>query len=107
MFACLRDYFYAYDLCMRIKMMMINKILSITGCVSFMEYIDVFAHHRSVAKRGGCFQRHLFVCRRDNCERLNIGRSNLAVSSDVQKSRPSSKVKVTRDKKNEKLLSHH
>jgi len=62
-------------------------------------------HRRSVAKRGGCFQRRLFVwlsvcacvcllvCTITS-EQLNVGRSNLAVRHDVQKSRPSSKVKV-------------
>jgi len=52
-----------------------------------------------------CFQRRLFVCLcvclsvclcvcTITSERLNIGRSNLAVRYIVQKSRPSSKVKV-------------
>jgi len=38
-------------------------------------------------------------------ERLNVGRSNLAVRYIVQKSRPSSKVKVTRDKKRKTIES--
>ena len=52
-------------------------------------------------KRGGCFQRRLFACQfvsvfvcTITSERLNIGRSNLAVRYTVQKSPPSSKVKV-------------
>ena len=55
-------------------------------------------HRRSVAKRGGCFQRRLFVClfvRKIISEQLNIGRSDLAVMYVVQRSRPSSKVKVS------------
>jgi len=57
-------------------------------------------HRRSVAKRGGCFQRRLFVCQvvcqfvcSITSERLNVGRSNLAVRYIVQKSRPTSNVK--------------
>jgi len=66
---------------------------------------------RSVAERGGCFQRRLHVClfvsvcvcvcvfvclivRTISSERLNVGQSNLAIRYAVQKSRPSSKVKV-------------
>jgi len=68
----------------------------------------------SIAKRGGCFQRRLFVyqfVRTITCEGLNVGRSNLAVRYIVQKSRPSSKVKVKcrqghQGQKSEKLLSH-
>jgi len=44
----------------------------------------------------------LFVClfvRTITSERLNVGRSKLAFRCIVQKPRPSSKVKVTRDKK--------
>ena len=63
-----------------------------------------YTHRRSIAKRGGCFQRRLFVClfvchcvclfvRTVTSERLNTGRSNLSVRYAVQKSRPSSKVK--------------
>ena len=82
---------------------------------------SLIAHRHSVAKRGGCFQRRLFVslsvCERVRTitsERLNIGRSNLVVRCIVQKSHPNSKVKVkgqrskvkvTRDK-NERQLSH-
>jgi len=75
----------------------------------------------SIAERGGCFQRRLFVCvfvcqsvsifvRTITSERLKVGRLNLAVRHAVQKSRPSSKVKVKgqghQGQKNEKLLSH-
>jgi len=80
--------------------------------------IMLITHRRSVAKRDGYFQRRLFVCQcvclsaRLTSERLNVGRSNLAVRYIVQKSRPSSKVKVKGQRsrspgtKNEKLLSH-
>jgi len=52
---------------------------------------QIFTHRRSVAKRGGCFQRRLFVClfvsafvfslsvRTKTSEGLNVGGSNLAV----------------------------
>jgi len=62
---------------------------------------EIFTHRRSVAKRDGCFQRCLFVSlfvsvfvRMITSERLNIGQPNLAIRYTVQKSRPSSKVKV-------------
>ena len=58
---------------------------------------SIFYHRRSIAERGGCFQRRLFVSvfvRTITSERLNVERSNLAVRYVVQKSRPSSKVKV-------------
>jgi len=59
--------------------------------------VDVFS--------GACLFVSVFV-RKITSERLNVGQSNLVVRYSVQKSRPSSKVKVTRDKKyNEKLLS--
>jgi len=63
--------------------------------------MPIITHRCSAAKRDGCFQRSLFVCqcaclfvRKVTFERLNIGRSNLAIRYNVQKSRPSSKVKV-------------
>jgi len=52
-------------------------VLSVFTVVAFLSYA-VFTHRRSVVKRGGCFQRRLFVC---------------------QFVRSRSKVKVTRDKK--------
>jgi len=58
-------------------------------------------HRRSVAKRGGCFQRRLFVSvfvRTITSERLNVRRSNLVVRYTVQKSSPNSKVKVKRQR---------
>ena len=43
----------------------------------------IFTHRRSIAERGGCFQRRLFVCqfvsmffRTITSERLNLGRSH-------------------------------
>jgi len=51
----------------------------------------LITHRRSVAKRGGCFQRRLFVSqcvclfvRTITSERLNVGRWNLAVRCIVQ-----------------------
>jgi len=80
-----------------------------------LRQLRLVTHRRSVAERGGRFQRRLFLCqfvrlfvRAITSERLNVGRSNLALRYIVQKSRPSSKVKVkgqrskvkvTRDKK--------
>jgi len=57
----------------------------------------LFTHRRSIAERGGCFQRRLFVSLFVNTitsERLNVGQWNLAVRCTAQKSRPSSNVKV-------------
>ena len=66
----------------------------------FTESIS-FTHRRSIAEPGGCSQRHLFVClsvclfvNTITSERLNTGWWNLAVRCIVQKSRPSSNVKV-------------
>jgi len=64
--------------------------------------VILITNRRSVAKRGGCSQRRLFVCqcvsvfvRTITSERLNVGRSNLTVRLyTVQKSHPTSKVKV-------------
>jgi len=69
---------------------------------------EVFTHQHSTAERGGCFQRHLFVCQficlfvnTITYKRLNVGWWNLAVWCTVQKPRPNlnlgSKVRVTRD----------
>jgi len=80
---------------------------------------EFITRRRSVAKRGGCFQRRLFICQfvyqfvcTITSERLNVGRSNLAIRYAVQKSRSSSKFKVKGQrsrspgtKKDEKLLS--
>ena len=91
-----------------------------TASISFSSLIT---HRRSIAERGECFQRFLFVCqcvclsvcefiRTITSERLNVGRSNFAVRYAVPKSRPSSKVKGKGQRsrspgtKNEKLLSH-
>jgi len=59
--------------------------------------VTIITHRRSIAERGGCFQRRLFVCRFVclfvniiTSERLNIERWNLAVRCIVQKYRPSS-----------------
>ena len=57
------------------------------------EILLLVTHRRSVAKRGGCFQRRLFVSlfvRTITYERLNVG----AVMCIVQKSRPSLNFKV-------------
>jgi len=63
------------------------------------EYL--ITHRRTIAERGGCFQRHLFVslfvCLFVNTitsERLNVGWWKLAVRCFVQNSRPSSNAKV-------------
>jgi len=93
-----------------------NYLPTIRKCV-------IVTHRRSVVKRGGCFQRRLFVCqfflsvclfvRTITSERLNIGRWNLVVRCIVQKSRPSSNVKVKDQrsrspgtKKAKKMLSY-
>jgi len=65
-------------------------------------------HRRSIAQCGGCFQRRLFVCcQHDNFRTLKRRMMKLAVTCNVQTSRPSSNVKVKdqghRDKKNEKV----
>jgi len=72
----------------------------------------IFTHRRSIAEWGGCFQRSLlvfvslFVCFTITSRRLNVGRWNLAVRCNVQKSRLSWNVKVKgqghRAQKNEK-----
>ena len=61
----------------------------------------LFTHRRSLAKRGGCFQRRLSVCQyvcllvcTITSERLSVGWWNLAVRCIVHKSRQSSNVKV-------------
>jgi len=54
-------------------------------------------HRRIIAERGGCFQRRLFVCLFVNTvtsKGLNVGWWNFAVRCIVQKSRPSSNVKI-------------
>jgi len=71
-------------------------------CHPLRSHDIMFTHRRSIAERGGYFQWRLFVCQFVNMithERLNVGWWNLAVTCTVQKSRPSSNVKVTRDKK--------
>jgi len=76
----------------------------------------MFTHRRSIAKRGGCFQRRLFVCQcvcpRDNFRMTKRRTIKLGAEVHCTKISPEfegqgqrSKVKVTRDK-NEKLLSH-
>ena len=67
--------------------------------------IFFFTHWRSIAERGGCFQQRVclfcnlfvcqFVCSHDNSQTIQ----HLVVRCIVQKSRPSSNVKVTGDKK--------
>jgi len=81
----------------------------------------MFIHRRSVAERGGCFQQRLFVCQfvsvfvwpHDKFRTTKHMDDENAVRCIVQKSYPTStvkvkgqKVKVTRYKKNEKLLSY-
>ena len=61
--------------------------------------LGIFTHRRSIstAERGGCFQWHPFVCLFVNMitsEQLHVGWWNLAVRCTVQKSCPSSMVKV-------------
>jgi len=67
-----------------------------------VKYCGLVTHRRSVAKRGGCFPRTatsvwvfvcLFVCS-FVCPHDNVRRSNLTVRYTVQKSLPSSKVKI-------------
>ena len=83
--------------------------------------LSIFTHWRSIAKRGGCFQRRLFVCQfvsvfvclfvhTITSEQLNVGWWNLVVRCTVRKSLWSSNVKVKgqghQGQKNENLLSH-
>jgi len=60
----------------------------------------IITHRRSIAERGECFERRLFVCQ-FAYQHDNVGWWNLALRCTVQKSRPSSRsaVKVTEDKK--------
>jgi len=79
-------------------------LLSVTEPLFLPLYVNtttlktVITHRRRIAKRDGCFQRSMFVCQlvcsHDNSERLNAGWWNLAVRHNVQKSGPSSNVKV-------------
>jgi len=74
----------------------------------------VFIHRRSVVKRGGCFQRRLFVSMLvrtiSTSEQLNVKRSNLAVryvvkiSLEFEGQGQRAEVKVTRDKKEQELI---
>jgi len=78
-----------------------DSLLSLL-CYPLRSHVIIFTHRHSIAERGGCFQWRLFVCQfvnRITHERLNIGWWNLAVRWNVQKSRLSSNVKVTSDKK--------
>ena len=81
--------------------------------------VVVVTHRRSVAKRGGCFQRRLFVCqcvsvfvRTITSERLNVGRSNWRLGTlynnlaVIRMSRSKVKGHGHQGQKKRKLLSH-
>jgi len=77
----------------------VTILIFLTTCISVM--LLLFTHRRSVAKRGGCFQRRPFVCqyvcllvRTIPSQQLNVGWWNLALRCTVRKSRPSLNVKV-------------
>jgi len=69
---------------------------------SLVKFFSFITHQRSIAKRGWCSAASVCQCvsvfvHTITSEWLNVGWSNLSVRYIVQKSRPNSKVKVTRD----------